>query len=133
MSFMADSEHILTDAPPPADVRLRYGSDPNQFGDLRLPIAKTRALHPVAMMIHGGFWRAKYDLVHAGHMCAALTQVGLATCNVEYRRVGNAGGGWPGSFKDVNSAFRFISQIAKEYRLDTHRVVVIGHSAGGQL
>ena len=55
------------------------------------------------MNIHGGFWRAKYDLMHAGHLCAALTAKGIATWNVEYRRVGNPGGGWPGTFEDVRT------------------------------
>jgi acetyl esterase/lipase len=85
------------------------------------------------MNIHGGFWRAKYGLEHAGHLCAALTKTGIATWNVEYRRVGNAGGGWPGSFEDVASGFRFLPQIAKQYKLDVARVLVMGHSAGGQL
>ena len=53
----------------------------------------------MVMNIHGGFWRAKYDLKHAGYLCAALTAKGLATWNVEYRRVGNPGGGWPGTSK----------------------------------
>jgi hypothetical protein len=70
------------------------------------------------MTIHGGFWRAKYDLAHAGHMCAALTASGIATWNLEFRRAGNRGGGWPGTFEDVRSGYRFLSTIAKKYNLD---------------
>jgi acetyl esterase/lipase len=125
------SESILTLAPPPYDERLSYGSDPNQFGDLRVP--KSGGPFPVVMNIHGGFWRSKYDLAHAGHLCAALTAKGLATFNLEYRRVGNKGGGWPGTFEDTAAGFRFLPQIAKRYKLDTNRVVIMGHSAGGQL
>jgi len=125
------SDSILTLPPPPADARLAYGSDLNQFGELRVP--KGKPLFPVVMNIHGGFWRAKYDLAHAGHLCAALTGKGLATWNIEYRRVGNAGGGWPGTFEDVARAFRFLPQIAKRYNLDSSRTMVMGHSAGGQL
>jgi len=125
------SDDILTLAPPPADARVAYGKDPNQFGDLRFP--KTAGPFPVVMNIHGGFWRAKYDLAHAGHLCAALTSKGFATWNVEYRRVGNPGGGWPGSFEDIVSAYRFIPQIAQQYKLDPAKVMVMGHSAGGQL
>jgi len=125
------SEEILSLTPPPADHRLAYGADPNQFGDLRLP--KGEGPFPVALNIHGGFWRAKYDLLHGGHLCAALTKKGVATWNLEYRRVGNAGGGWPGTFEDVANGYRFLSQIAKQYKLDARKVVVIGHSAGGQL
>jgi acetyl esterase/lipase len=125
------SEDILSLTPPPADHSLPYGTDPNQFGDLRIP--KASGPFPVVMNIHGGFWRAKYGLEHAGHLCAALTKKGIATWNLEYRRVGNAGGGWPGSFEDVANGFRFLPQIAKEYKLDVARVLVMGHSAGGQL
>ena len=125
------SEDILNLAPPPADVRLAFGNDLNQFGDLRLPVGK--GPFPVVMNIHGGYWRAKYDLLHAGHLCAALTKKGCATWNVEFRRVGNSGGGWPGTFEDVANAFRFLPQIARKHNLDVSRTVVIGHSAGGQL
>jgi acetyl esterase/lipase len=125
------SDSILTLAPPPADVRLAYGSDPNQFGDLRFP--KSKGPFPVVMNIHGGFWRAKYDLAHAGHLCGALTAKGLATWNLEYRRVGNEGGGWPGTFEDIGKGFRFLPQVAKKYNLDPTRALVMGHSAGGQL
>lgn len=83
--------------------------------------------------IHGGFWRAKYDLAHAGHLCAALQASGIATANVEYRRVGNHGGGWPGSFSDICDAHQFLLQNADAYRIDPSRLVVMGHSAGGQL
>jgi acetyl esterase/lipase len=85
------------------------------------------------MNIHGGFWRAKYDLLHAGHLCAALTAKGIATWNLEYRRSGNPGGGWPGTFEDIASGYRFLPQIARQYKLDPARILVIGHSAGGQL
>jgi acetyl esterase/lipase len=128
------SEDILTLAPPPSDKRLAYGTDPNQFGDLRMPGDKqTGSPFPVVMNIHGGYWRAKYDLLHAGHLCAALARKGCATWNVEYRRVGNAGGGWPGTFEDITNGYRFLAQIAPRYQLDPRRIAVMGHSAGGQL
>jgi acetyl esterase/lipase len=125
------SEEILSLAPPPADHRLAYGTDPNQFGDLRLPGGS--GPFPAVMNIHGGFWRAKYDLLHTGHLCAALTRKGIATWNLEYRRVGNPGGGWPGTFEDIGNGYRFLPQIAKQYKLNAFRMLVMGHSAGGQL
>jgi len=129
------SDDILSRQPPPADRRLAYGSDPSQFLDLRLPAAKGKGkgLSPLVINIHGGFWRAKYDLNHAGHLCAALTASGLATANLEYRRIGNAGGGWPGTFADIRAAYQFLLQHADAEHLDRERIVVMGHSAGGQL
>ena len=126
-------DDILSLAPPPADQRFAYGSDPNQFIDLRLPSKPKTHASPLVINIHGGFWRAKYTLNHAGHLCAALTAKGLATANVEYRRVGNEGGAWPGTFADVRSAHQALRQRAASFRLDLNRVLVMGHSAGGQL
>jgi acetyl esterase/lipase len=125
------ADDILTLPPPAADARLPYGSDPNQFGELRVP--KTGGPFPVVIVIHGGYWRAKYDLKHTGHMSAALTARGVATWNLEYRRVGNPGGGWPGTFEDIRSGYRYLSQIAQRYNLNSSKVAVAGHSAGGQL
>lgn len=129
------SDDLLTLAPPPADARLAYGSDPNQFLDLRLPSSKenSKPPYPLVINIHGGFWRAKYNLDHAGHLCAALTAKGLATGNLEFRRVGDEGGAWPGTFADIRSAYQFLLQNAQRHNLDSTRIVVMGHSAGGQL
>jgi acetyl esterase/lipase len=125
-------EDIFSRTPPPCDCRLQYGSDANQFGELRLPKARG-AKCGLVMMIHGGFWRARYDLAHTGHLCAALASSGVATWNIEYRRLGNPGGGWPGSFDDVRSAYGFIVRHASEHNLDADRIAAMGHSAGGHL
>jgi acetyl esterase/lipase len=129
--LVTSSEDILTLPPPKADARVAYGSDENQFIDLRLPHGK--APYALAIFIHGGFWRARYDLGYGGHLCAALTAQGVATANLEYRRVGNPGGGWPGSFADVRGAYQFLLQNAGRYGFDPKRAAVMGHSAGGQL
>jgi len=127
------SDDILTLPSPAADARVAYGSDPNQFGEIRLPKDQGQGPFPVVVNLHGGYWRAQYDLSHAGHLCAALSQKGFVTWNVEYRRVGNPGGGWPGSFEDIRNAYRFVPQLGKRYNLDSAKILVIGHSAGGQL
>ena len=127
------SEDILTTKPPDPDSRLTYGPDPNQFVDVRVPEGKRHAL---VFFIHGGYWRAKYDRTYAGHLCHALKKAGIATWNVEYRRVGNPGGGWPGTFEDIRSAFRLLTETRASKTIpdyDLKRVCVAGHSAGGQL
>jgi len=135
------SEDALNTKPPAADLRLPYGADPNQFVDVRVPAGK--GPHPVVFFIHGGFWRARYDLTYAGHLCNALKKNGVATWNVEYRRVGNPGGGWPGTFEDIRSAYHALHAHQKnsvaaldltlDLTLDLARVCVAGHSAGGHL
>ena len=110
---------------PPADQRIRYGDDPSHFLDLWIPPAP----HAVAMMIHGGFWRAKYDLLHTGRLCAALAKSGIAVANLEYRRVGNPGGGWPGTYEDVRAGF---AAVQRRFASQT-KFIVLGHSAGGHL
>jgi acetyl esterase/lipase len=127
---MTSGDDILSLEAPKADARLTYGGDGNQFIDLRLP--KSNGPHALAIAVHGGYWRAKYDLEYMGHLCAALTAKGVATANLEYRRVGNAGGGWPGTFADIRAAYQFLVQNGRR-EFDKQRVLVLGHSAGGQL
>jgi acetyl esterase/lipase len=126
---------ILDLLSPPADARIAYGDVPQQFGDLRLPKSTSRSPHafPVAIVIHGGYWRSAYGLEHIGHLCAALTRAGVATWSLEYRRVGDPGGGWPATGEDVERGAEFLRTLAQRYPLDLTRVVAVGHSAGGQL
>ena len=86
------------------------------------------------IVIHGGFWQSAYTLSHAGHLCAALTSLGIVTCNIEYRRLGDPGGGWPGTFRDVSQAAdRILETVGLDPTIDSNRVAVLGHSAGGHL
>lgn len=85
------------------------------------------------MFVHGGFWRAKFTLHYAGHLCDSFARAGVATWNIEYRRVGDNGGGWPGTCRDVLAGALFAGALARSYPLDLARVVIGGHSAGGHL
>lgn len=122
----------IADQPvPPSGQRIAYGADSQQFGELRLPPGN--GPHPVVILLHGGCWRAEYDLQHIAPVADALTRAGIATWTVEYRRIGNAGGAWPGTFDDVAAAADHLRRLADEHHLDLTRVVAAGHSAGGHL
>jgi dipeptidyl aminopeptidase/acylaminoacyl peptidase len=128
------SEEILSKPVPPPDSVFYYGSDPNQFLHIRVP--ERGGPHPVVFFIHGGFWRAKYDLGYTGHLCSALKKHGIAAWNVEYRRVGNPGGGWHGTFEDIRSAYHGLLNLRGRDKVplfDLKRICIAGHSAGAQL
>ena len=114
-----------------ADHRIHYDPGAYQFGDLWIP--QTRTPVPLVVFFHGGWWKSEYDLGYAGYLCSALKKDGIATWSVEYRRVGDTGGGWPGTFLDAAEGLDFVATLAKSYPLDLSRVITMGHSAGGHL
>jgi acetyl esterase/lipase len=89
--------------------------------------------HPIVAFIHGGFYRAKYGLEHAGWLCQALADCGIAAWSIEYRRLGNPGGGWPNTFLDVLAGTHYVRVLAERFPLDLDRLALMGHSAGGHL
>jgi acetyl esterase/lipase len=116
------------------DRRLAYGTDANQYGELRLPSQSHGGPHPVVVLVHGGCWKAQYATSRdLAPMADALKADGIATWNIEYRRLPQPGSGWPGTYLDVGNAVDYLRSIAAQYKLDLNRVVVVGHSAGGHL
>ena len=112
-------------------MRVAYGSQAQQFGDLTIP--NYASPHPIVILIHGGFWRNKYDLSLMNPLAEDLANRGIASWNIEYRRVGDAGGGWPGTLLDAAAAVDALRELGPRYALDVKRVVAVGHSAGGHL
>jgi acetyl esterase/lipase len=113
-----------------APVEYRYGDAPAHVCELHLPDGDA---HAVAVLVHGGFWRARYDrsLMHA--LAADLVVRGWAVWNIDYRGVGegvSTGGGWPATFTDVAAAVDLLAAVPG---VPLDRVAVVGHSAGGQL
>jgi len=114
------------------DAVVPYGPDPRQVGELRLP--RGAGPFPVAVVIHGGCWQRVFASArNTAALADALRDRGIATWNVEYRTADEPGGGWPGTFLDASDATDFVRTLARRYPLDTTRVVVVGHSAGGHL
>ncbi|MGI9657417.1 MAG: alpha/beta fold hydrolase [Gaiellaceae bacterium] len=115
--------------------RVSYGSAPEQFGDLYLPdrFGDDSSRLPVVVLVHGGFWRASFMLDLMAPLADDLVGRGYGVWNIEYRRVGQPGGGYPGTFEDVAAAVDRLAALAEERRLDLDRVAIVGHSAGGHL
>lgn len=111
---------------PPGTRTVRYGDDPSQYAELSLPAGGPRG---VVVVVHGGFWKAEYDLSLGRPLADSLVEEGWAAWNLEYRRVGN-GGGTPQTFDDVSAG---IDRLADVEGLDTSVVLTLGHSAGGHL
>ena len=89
---------------------------------------------PVAVVVHGGCWtRGFATLKNTAAVASALLDDGIATWNIEYRQVGDPGGGWPNTFLDVGAGVDYLRTLAARYPLDLSRVVLVGHSAGAHL
>ena len=112
-------------------IQLHYGPEPLQFGELYVPDGP--GPHPLVILIHGGFWRAMYGLSLMTGLARDLAARGIAAWNIEYRRIGDIGGGWPGTLQDVALAADYLRTIASMYAIDPQRVVAVVHSAGGHL
>lgn len=125
------SRDLLALPQPAADETLAYGAAPQQKAELRLPAGP--GPHPVVVLVHGGCWEAPWGFDHVRALADAIRREGYATWSLEYRRLGDPGGGWPGTLDDVALGADHLRTIAKAKGLDLDRVVAVGHSAGGQL
>jgi acetyl esterase/lipase len=111
--------------------QIPYGSDPMQVGELSRPLIE--GPRPVVVLVHGGYWRVGFTRTAMNDLASDLARVGFAAWNLDYRRFGELGGGWPGTVEDVAAGIDHLVQIAPSRNLDLNQVAVIGHSAGGQL
>ncbi len=112
--------------------RHRLGADRSQVADLHLP--RGDGPHPVVVLLHGGYWQTQYGKLVCRPLARDLAKGGFAVWNLEYRRLGSGrggGGGWPQTFEDVARGIDALAAVAAP--LDLSRVVLVGHSAGGQL
>ncbi|MFG1884629.1 alpha/beta hydrolase family protein [Micromonospora sp. NPDC049102] len=131
----ADPRAVLTRPAPAADLTVAYGDHPDQIADLRRPAGDGPA-RPLVVVVHGGFWRAEYDRRHTGPLAAALAAQGYPVAQLEYRRTGQPGGGWPGTLTDVLAGVAALPELVAEAlpdRVSASAPILIGHSAGGHL
>jgi acetyl esterase/lipase len=116
---------------------IAYGPAPDHAGDLYLPPRtghRSTGRAPVVGLLHGGFWRMPYARDHIAPIAVDLAERGFAVWNLEYRRVGTAGGGWPGTLQDVGAGIDHLATLAEDGApIDLDRITIVGHSAGGHL
>ena len=112
-----------------SDYKISYGEELSQFGRLWLPEGNNKG---TVIFIHGGCWMKEYDIEHSQAFSTALASAGYAVWSIEYRRTGDLGGGWPGTFMDVISGINKLNDLGK-FDLNMERLVLMGHSAGGHL
>ena len=117
---------------PKPDATIAYGPDAQQKVDVWLPTAPGK--HPVVVMVHGGCWTTSIaDRSLMNWIADDLRTSGIAVWNIDYRGVDLPGGGYPGTFADAAAAADALRSQAEHFRLDTRRIVAVGHSAGGHL
>ena len=142
------SGDVLSRPAPPPDLVISYGPGPEHVADVRLPprhaggvpgVAGTSGPRPAPLMLflHGGFWRVAYDRAHTGPLATALAAAGFVVCVPEFRRTGQRGGGWPGTFDDVATAVDTLPALVREavgaHVIGDGPALLAGHSAGGHL
>jgi acetyl esterase/lipase len=115
----------------PAPAKIAYGEGANRYGELALPPGP--GPHPVAVVLHGGCWLSMADLSYVRPLAQELNRVGWATWTIEFNRIDEAEGAWPGIFQDVALGIDHLRELAADAPLDLERVVVVGHSSGGHL
>ncbi|HEX6499969.1 MAG TPA: alpha/beta hydrolase [Micromonosporaceae bacterium] len=137
-----DPREVLTRPAPPPDLTVRYGEHPDHVADVWLPDSDGGArpgsgtgARPLVLFLHGGFWKAEYDRAHTAPLASDLAERGWPVASLEYRRVGQPGGGWRGTLDDVAQAVAAVPGLlaARVPGLDPARPVLAGHSAGGHL
>jgi acetyl esterase/lipase len=125
------ADYLALTGPAPT-AKIAYGSAPSQYAELFRPPGD--GPFPVAVLVHGGCWTIKFGgIEQMRNLAGALASQGIAVWNVEYRRVDEAGGGYPGTYQDMHAALELLGEQAQRRQLDLGRIVAIGHSAGGQL
>ena len=136
---MHDPREVMSRPAPAPDMTVRYGPLPEHVADVRWPTSPVSGPAPLVVVVHGGFWRSTIDRAHTGPQCAGLAAEGFVVAAIEYRRTGQEGGGWPGTFEDVGAAVDAVPGLVAEAAgvagegVDVDRTVLLGHSAGGHL
>jgi len=111
--------------------KVKYGKKPFQSITVRVPGGD--GPHPTLLTIHGGKWKSSYRAKQMEYLCADLVKHGIASCNLEFKRLGHIDGGYPGTFIDLLDGIDCVLANADEWKLDKAKMSLLGHSSGGHL
>jgi acetyl esterase/lipase len=131
ISLLTGRQYLDAVRPVAADARIAYDAGPSQWMDLYAPAGA--GPFPVVILVHGGCWSTVASAETLSANAAELAGRGAVVANVEYRRVGETGGGFPGMYLDLAHAADRLRSEAQSLNLDLGSVVVVGHSAGAHL
>ena len=125
------TDYMRLSGPNPSE-RLSYGGSPYQFVELFQP--RGSGPFPVVVLIHGGCFKNEYQgMPQMRGIAGALSSQGIAVWSIEYRGLDELGGGYPGTFQDVNAALDMLAVQAGNRHFDIGRIIVVGHSSGAYL
>lgn len=129
----ADPPKVISRFLPEPDQVISYGEGPDRVVDLFWATGPPTGT--LVVLVHGGFWRAGFDRTHTRAASAGLTAAGHVVAAIEYHRVGQPDGGWPGTLDDVAAAVDAVPELVAPLPRGSGltRTVLLGHSAGGHL
>lgn len=117
--------------PPEPDLKHKYDKKPYHHINFRAPSGK--GPHPTLFVLHGGKFRSAYRAKQTEYMCADLADHGVASCNIEFPRLGHVGANWYSMFHSLAEACKQIMENAEEWGIDPARITLLGHSSGAHL
>jgi acetyl esterase/lipase len=102
-----------------------YGDGPLQRGEWFIP--DTAGHLPTVVLVHGGFWRPRYDRTLEDALAVDLCGRGYLCWSIDYAASDRP---WPATLLDVAAGY---DHLTSSDRVDPNRIAVVGHSAGGHL